>query len=314
MRWDEQDLWHLVRRQQSGTVRRQQVLALGGTDDDIARLVRRRLLTAALPGVYVDHTGPLTYDQRAWCAVHVHWPAALTGWSVVPDAPRSVVHVAIDDRRTVRRLPGIVAHRTSGLDTRTHWHRSPPRTILEHALVDLASVARVDEAFELLALAVASRRTQPERIREALATRSRVRQRGLLLALLHDIEAGACSVLERGFLHEVERRHGLPQGRRQAPYRETTSSGYRDVVYRLYRLIVELDGRTHHGTVAAWNADHDRDLDAAVADAATTVRLGYRQVFGGACVTAARLAVLLRRGGWTGEALRCPNCPAGLGA
>lgn len=309
MRADDRDLRDLLEWRQSGTVRRRQVLDLGGSDDDIARLVRRRELTIVLPGVYVDHTGPLTWDQRAWCAVHVHWPASLTGLSALPDPPRGVVHVAIDDRRSVRRLAGIVAHRTSDFEARTDWMKSPPRIALEHALIDLASSARTDEAFALLARTIHSRETWPGRIRETLAARPRVRQRALLLGLLDDLEVGASSVLERGYLHDVERRHGLPAGRRQRRFRELTSRGYRDVDYEDYRLKVELDGRAFHDTVAAWNADHDRDLDAAVADDARTVRLGYAQVFGGACVTASRIATLLQRGGWDGTPVRCSDCP-----
>lgn len=308
MRWDDRDLWELMRWRQSGTVRRSQVLDLAGTDDDIARMLRRRELNVVTPGVYVDHNGPLTRDQRTWCAVHGHWPASLTRRSALPDPPRGVVHVAIDDRRTVRRIPGVVAHRTADFQTRTDWLKSPPRMAIEHALIDLASTARVDEAFELLARAVTSRETKPERIREALATRVRVRQRGLLLALLADIEAGACSVLERGYLHRVERLHGLPIGQRQQRFSGATSKGYRDVTYAQFALRVELDGRATHGDLAAWNADHDRDLDAAVADGGRTVRIGYQQVFAGACLTADRIGFLLQRGGWDGAPAPCPEC------
>jgi hypothetical protein len=51
-----------------------QVLAHGGTDDDIGRLVRRRRWSIVHRGVHVDHTGPLTWDQRAWAAVLRHAP------------------------------------------------------------------------------------------------------------------------------------------------------------------------------------------------------------------------------------------------
>ena len=312
MRWDDEELQHLLRWRQSGTVRRRQVLDLGGTDDDIARFLRRRELSVAHPGVYVDHTGPPTWDQRAWCAVHVHWPASLTGPSVLPDPPRRTVHVAIDDRRTVRRVPGVVAHRTADLDARTDWLRSPPRITLEHALIDVVSAARTDRAYEALARAIGARETSPARIRDVLDARLRVRQRATLVGLLADLEAGACSVLERGYLHDVERRHGLPSGQRQQRVRGAGGVRYRDVVYRAFGLIVELDGRAFHDNVSSWNDGHQRDLEAAVAGDGRTVRLSYVQVFGGACTTAALIGVLLKRGGWTGAPLRCPDCPAGL--
>ena len=310
MRWDDDDLQHLLHWQQSGTVRRRQVLDLGGSDDDLARFVRRRELSVVHPGVYVDHTGSLSAEQRAWCAVHVHWPASLTGRSVLPDPPREVVHVAIDLRRSVRKVPGVVAHRTPDFDTRTNWIKSPPRIGLEHAAIDEASASRVDAAYDVLARAVHTRETSPALLREVLAGRHRVRQRSVLVGLLDDLEAGACSVLERGYLHDVERRHGLPIGERQQHFHGPGGVGYRDVVYRAFGLLVELDGRAFHDSVRAWNADHERDLDAAVADVGRTVRLSYLQVFGGACATAARIGSLLQRGGWAGEPLRCPECPA----
>ncbi len=310
MRWEDEELQHLLRWRQSGTVRRRQVLDLGGTDDDLARFVRRRELSVVHPGVYVDHTGSLSWEQRAWCAVHVHWPASLTGLSVLPDPPRRIVHVAIDQRRSVRRIAGVVAHRTADFDTRTDWIKAPPRIWLEHAAIDVASPARADTAYAVLAGAIHTRETSPARIREVLAQRSRVRQRALLDGLLDDLEAGACSVLERGYLHDVERRHGLPVGERQQRFHGPGGVGYRDVVYRAFGLIVELDGRAFHDSVASWNAGHERDLDAAVADVGRTVRLSYVQVFGGACATAARIGALLQRGGWRGEPLRCPDCPA----
>ncbi|WP_300405647.1 hypothetical protein [Nocardioides sp.] len=313
MRWDDQDLQDLLRWRQHGTVRRSQLLALGGTTDDVARFLRRRELSPVHPGVYVDHTGPLTTKQREWCAVHVHWPASLTGLSALPDPPRGVVHVAIDERRTVRRIAGIVAHRTAGLDARTDWLKDPPRIALAHALIDVMSTSREDRAFELLTRAVNTRETWPQQLRDTLASRARVRQRAVLLGLIDDVESGACSVLERGYLHAVERRHGLPTGERQRRFENQRGRGYRDVVYRAFGLIVELDGRAFHNSVPAWNAAYDRDLDAAVDDVTRTARISYSQVFGSAtapCQTAARIGVLLQRGGWSGTPLRCPDCPA----
>jgi hypothetical protein len=52
----------------------------------------------------------------------------------------------------------------------------------------------------------------------------------------------------------------------------------------------------------------ERDLDAAV-DRLETVRLGYGQVIERGCRTAAKVARILRRKGWTGEFVRCPDRP-----
>ena len=62
-------------------------------------------------------------------------------------------------------------------------------------------------------------------------------------------------------------------------------------------MIVELDGRVHHGSTAARDRDLDRDLDAATDDK-LTLRIGYGQVFGRGCVTATKVGSVLSRRGW----------------
>jgi hypothetical protein len=54
---------------QDGVITRQQALAAGLSEVMIARLVRRREWVPVHRAVYVNHTGPLTWRQRAWAAV-----------------------------------------------------------------------------------------------------------------------------------------------------------------------------------------------------------------------------------------------------
>ena len=185
------------------------------------------------PGVYVDHTGPPTWDQRAWAAVLFFWPAALCRESVVHPG-RLPIHVMVAAHRARVRLPGVVVHRSRGLDTQVRWNTGPPRQRLEHAVIDLAAAA-TDRwgGLAVLAEAVRERRTTVGRLREALAGRARVRHRVWLLQVLDD------------------------------------------------RL---------------------------------TIRLGWGQVVGRPCVTAARLELLLQRRGWTGQAHPCgPRCTLRVG-
>lgn len=53
-------------RLQRGVIARRQLLERGATDNDVRRWVRRRDLARVLPGVFVDHTGPPSWSQRAW--------------------------------------------------------------------------------------------------------------------------------------------------------------------------------------------------------------------------------------------------------
>ncbi|WP_148615969.1 type IV toxin-antitoxin system AbiEi family antitoxin domain-containing protein [Nocardioides rubriscoriae] len=309
---DREQLKVLLTLVQDGVVSRRQLLDLGANDDDIERMVRRRELYRRHPGVYVNHSGPLTRQQREWVAVLVHWPAALTLGSALPDPPYSaVVHVAIDLRRTVKPVAGVMAHRTACLTDRVDWRAAPPRMRLAHTVIDLASrVVLADPlaAFRLLAEAAQTRRTTAATIADVLRGR-RVAGRTLLLEMLDDLATGACSVLEREYLRAVERAHGLPQGRRQKPSSTRTRSAYRDVEYEDHDLIVELDGRASHDSARGRDADADRDLEARVSQGATTVRLTYGLVFGTPCRTAGHIGTLLQQRGWQGAATPCPRCP-----
>jgi len=70
-------------RTQDGVISRTQVIDAKLTDNDIRRLIRRREWAQIHPGVYINHTGPPTWKQRAWAAVLTCAPAALC------HAPRS---------------------------------------------------------------------------------------------------------------------------------------------------------------------------------------------------------------------------------
>jgi hypothetical protein len=128
--------------------------------------------------------------------------------------------------------------------------------------------------------------------------------------VLRDVAEGTCSVLEHGSLTKVERPHGLPRGRRQLAGEDSSGRVYRDVYYEECDQYVELDGVLVHGTPEARDADLERDLDAAV-ERHGTVRLGWGQVYGRPCRTAAKIAALLTQLGWTGSIRPCgPDCDA----
>lgn len=297
---------------QGGVISRRQLRDLHAQDHDIRRLVRNRELAVIHPGVYVGHTGNPTWGQRAWAAVLVCWPAALTGRSALPKPPeRAPIEVMIPMSRTISAPDGVIVRRRARFDGYVDWSTYPPRQLLAEAAIDAASEAGgVNEAFAVLADLVQAKAVRAAALVEALRRRPRMRDRRLLGELLEDLNDGACSVLEREYLRRVERAHGLPAGERQVADSIAGASVERDVTYAAYGLVVELDGRAFHGSAAARDADHARDLDAAVARNLRTVRLTYGQVLGDPCRTAARIGELLRRGGWSGEVAPCSACPA----
>lgn len=302
---------------QAGVASRRQAILAGMTDADIRRLLRRREWAVVHPGVYVVHTGPLTWLQRAWAAVLFAWPAALGHESAVRagDGPGrryeddAVIHIVVDQRRTVTTPSGVRVHRRRLFDEQVRWNLSPPRLQYEHAVLDMALEAGDDlTAIGLLARAVQSRRTTALRLLDSVGERSRVRRRAWLMAVLSDIAEGTCSVLEHEYLARVERAHGLPRGSRQRRAGTSTGVVYRDVAYDA--LLVELDGRLFHDTAGQRDRDFERDLDAAV-DGRQTLRLSWGQVHVRPCSTAAKVAAVLARRGWAGSLAACgPGCEA----
>ncbi|TXH22987.1 MAG: hypothetical protein E6R06_15875 [Mycobacterium sp.] len=294
-------------RQQSGVISRRQALDTGLQHHQIRRLLRRNEWARVHHGVYVNHTGPLTWLQRAWAAVLYAAPAALCFESALSiDGP--LIHVGVSRSRSKLVEPdGVRIHHLDHLDDRALWNVSPPRLRYEEAALDVASRATGFDAIAVLADACQSRRTTANRLLQALDSRQRVRDRHWLRAVLVDIAEGTCSVLEHGYLNRVERAHGLPRATRQV--RSTTSAGvsYRDAEYG-ERLVVELDGRLFHDSASARSKDFERDLDAAV-DGRSTIRLTYRQVFDHACQTAAKVAQVMRQHGMTVQGHSCgPDC------
>jgi hypothetical protein len=298
---------------QCGVISRRQVLAAGADEVLIARKLRRREWARVHPGVYVDHTGPLTWQQRAWAAVLYAHPAALAGRSAlrahgVRGHDRDEIHVVVPHARKVRRRPGIRIERLTDFDSAVQSNLSPPRVRVEHALVRVASSAPSDDAaVGVLADACQSRRTTAARLSDELRETPSLPRRRLLLGIVDDVASGAFSVLERRFLQRVERAHGLPRGRRQRPDRSGQRGAQRDVEYAEQALLLELDGRLGH----EWPLDRWDDLDRDLAAATTgrlTLRAGWGQVLQ-PCRLARVLAVVLAARGWSGRPRPCgPSC------
>ena len=304
---------------QDGVISRRQVLDASGDDNDIERLLRRRLWTRLHPGVYVNHTGAPTLDQREWAAVLYYGSAALAGRSALrrygvrtgsDRAPADAgVEIAVDHARNVANLPGVTVTRMRQFEERVVSNLSPPRVRLEHAVFDVVD-ATPDAilAVAVIADACRSRRTTAGRLLEALDRRPRMRHRKMVRRILADAASGVHSVLEWMYLTRVERPHGLPTAKRQRAARTGRIAAYRDVEYLGLDTIVELDGRLGHElTLDRW-ADLARDVHAA-ADGLLTVRLGWRHVLE-PCHSAIAVSDILQARGWSRTATGCsPGCP-----
>ena len=291
-------------RIQHGVVSHRQLTGGGWDWPRIRTAVRRRELTRVHPRVYVDHTGPLTPSQRAWAAVLYAEPAALCldwarGWPASGD-----VQVAVGRSRRLEAPEGVRLHRLTELDRMIRANTQPPRLALEHnVLLAVRLAAGESEVVGLLTDQVGRNGVTAAAVRRALELHRKVRFRGLVAEVLDDIENGSESVLERGYLTRIERPHGLPVPTRQA----RRGAERRDMDYEEFDLVVELDGRLHD-TWSAGNRDAARDL-VDVGAGKTVLRLRWHQVMVESCATAASLAAILGRRGWSGPATGCsPGC------
>ena len=314
---DERAVSELLQAQ-DGVVSRRQLLALEVTDSEIERKLRRREWARVHPGVYVEHTGPLTWLQRAWAAF------SSTRRQPWPDRQRYVPRSsAATARRTPRRSGSVSTPRgrceadqaspwsgSADWESSTQEHLSPPRQRLEHALVSAASAkAGEDAAVAQLADAVQQGRTTAGRLAAALEECPRLKHRRLLLEILRDVDAGAYSVLERHYLARVERPHGLPTGKRQRRVHQGKHPAFRDVDYVDLATVVELDGRLGHEEAADRWADLDRDLSAVVAGE-LTLRAGWGQVLE-PCRLAGIVGGILIARGWISTLRGCSEACAG---
>ena len=307
----------LLQRQQEGVVSRRQAIEAGLTDSDIERKLRRHEWARVHTGVFVDHTGPLTWEQRCWAAVLYFAPAALGDRSALRayglrghDRGTTSVHLVVDRSRTIRPIAGVVVRHLSGFEDKVLRHLSPPRERLEHAVLGEASrQGRDDSAIAVVADAVQQGRTTVGRLVDALADRPRLPRRAFLLEVLEDVRSGAYSVLEHRYLTRVERPHGLPVASRQRRVRQGRTPAYRDVDYLALATAVELDGRVGHDDVADGWADLDRDVASLVAGD-VTLRVRWKQVLD-PCRLAGAVASVLAQRGWDGTPHACgPDCAA----
>jgi hypothetical protein len=229
----------------------------------------------------------------------------------VIDAEPDLVHVSVPTTRRVDPQPGVRIHRTSAGST--HPALLPPRSRIEVAVLDHANGAPEERALDLVLRATQRRLTTPARLREALSARSRHSHRSVLIDVLAEAEAGVHSMLERHYLRDVERAHGLPTGRRNRPEKDVRGrTRYRDVRYPGWSTIVELDGRAAHAPEHAAR-DRRRDNSAVIAGDGA-LKFGWSEVVGDPCGVAADVCAALRRRGWSGTPTPCgPECTLHLG-
>lgn len=269
---DDETVASLALRQE-GIVGRRQLLDLRLGGDAIDHRLAAGRLRLQYPGVYAVGHEALSFSAHALAAVMAirwirpggdqvraaasHWTAvALCGLREPPDGP---IHVTATRSRA--RRPGIVTHRALLPPEEIAIVDGMPVTSVERTLLDLSAITPERRLRRLVKESEFQGLTNPVALGTILARYPRRRGRGNLAAIVggHLLHAGRTrSEFEDAFLlFCAERRLPLPEtnvvldvGGRQFEV---------DCLWRHARLIVELDGRTAHGTTSAFQDDRARD-------------------------------------------------------
>lgn len=269
----------------------------------IARLVRDGRWVPLGRGLYLADGRP-SWSTWAWAGVRVAGEGSLVGGSAAGHLhqllnPPAVVDVWVP----ARPLPRSGDRWRFRLDVegRRPAPGSLPLLSLEDTVLDLAGELGELDTIDLVHKAM--RRTSPGRLRRSMDTRSRVARRSLLASLLEDAVEGVESPLEALYRTKVERVHRLPAASRQ----HHSTGNRRDVVYLDHGVVVELDGVRWHQErrLRDMRRDNAHQLRGEV-----TLRYGWHDTFGRACLVAVQVATVLRQRGWTAPFRRCRQCPA----
>ena len=263
-------------------------------------------------GVYVTHSGAVTWRERATAAVLargdgavVTLDGALHLWQLRPGRDHHLGEPASCHRR--RRLPAVRTRRRRRLAVATRY--GIPVTSVEQTVLDVIALPRttVDDAIALITRAVAQRRTTLGALREELSHHPAHPWRRILEEYLDVALEGLESVAEVRYVRDVEQAHELPTMRRQVlvgtPSEIVDGRSRRLDLKDLERgLGLEIDGELFH---------RDRQLSDRTADrwaagqGEVTLRAGWVEVVSRPCELAADVAAAQRARGWTGTPTAC---------
>ncbi len=310
-----QDAASRLAEHQGGVVGRAQLAALGVPRAYVRSELRGRRWQRIHRRTYVTFTGPLPFETRVWSgvvyagrgAVASHGTAAfLVGLS---DRAPDVVDITVAHGRRVGSRPGLRIRQSRRLELTRHPTRLPPQTRVEETVLDLTDAARSEVSVIDVVLRACQRRlTTAARLTLRARGRKRLKWRRLVRELICEVRDGVQSALERRYFRDVERAHGLPRGCRNKGEGPRGRRRYRDVRYRRWRLVVELDGRAAHPD--EWQeADDIRDNELVDDEDVRTLRYGWMPVTTRPCETASQVARKLASRGWKGRPVSCgPTC------
>jgi hypothetical protein len=307
--------WLMLLSVQEGIVDREQAIRVGFSDRQIAHRLNSGRWQRVHGGVYATFSGPLSRNARLWAAVRWAGGDAMLSHETAAEVQGIIdsplgnrIHITVPLRRRpaqLRPMRGIVVHRSDQSQAQFLGPFRLPRTRIEDTVLDLVAAApNFERAYTWVSRAVSRQLVTASVLREAVSNRPRVRWREWLNDSFEDSREGIHSSLERRYVRDVERAHGLPESQHQARRQLNGKTHYKDSWYPEYRVAVEIDGPTYHQHERV-QLDRDRDNANLAADDVKTFRFGPVAVTERVCETAAMVAVTLQRSGWQGAPRPC---------
>lgn len=208
----------------SSVITRQQALARETTPAKLRHVLARGTWQRVFPGVYVMHTGTVTYRERLEAATlargdgaRVSLECALHLWGLTDREPPIITLAEPAPTHRRRSLPGVRVRRRRRLSAGTrHGIRV---TGLPQTILDLAALPGrpTDETVALITRAVAARKVTVHELRRELGLHPVHPVRAVLDEVFGAAADGLESVAEVRYADTVERAHGLPTMERQRP-------------------------------------------------------------------------------------------------
>jgi very-short-patch-repair endonuclease len=246
---------------QYGVVSRAQLAELGFGPGAVDHRLRLRRLHPLYRGVYAVGQRRLPREARWIAAVLALGPDAVLShrpagahWEIVRWSGGGEITTP---RAGVRSRPGVQVHQADLPRDEITTHRGIPVTTVPRTLFDLAAVLSERQLERALNEAEILRRWDELSLDRLLQRYPRRTGSRAIRAALHRRRQGATltkSELEEQFLALIDR-GGLPR-----PEINVMIEGFEvDAVWRDARVVVELDGRSTHGSFEAFERDRERD-------------------------------------------------------
>lgn len=250
---------------------------------------------------YLRHCRAYAARMREGQFFSHHTAARLLGLPVPgDDRSGAVVHVSVFAPARAPRIAGVVGHTCSLGGVQLGSIRGLRVTPPIDTWLQLAAILALDDLIVLGDALV--RRTHPfatvEQLRGAVAGMTGARGARLLREALRNIRADTDSPRETR-LRLIIVRAGLPEpevnGVIANEHGEFVARG--DLLYRLYRVLVEYDGGDHRLQESVYNHDIDR-LDDIMALGWRVVRINKSHLASGGARAAAKIRAALLAAGW----------------